>query len=133
MDFVLIHVAEAQTTPGMCEAFFSVEKLNEVILFPLITLLMAIALLIFIYGCFQYITHAEDSSAHETGKMHILWGIVGMFIMLVAYAILAIAAGTFGLDDELDCANDPLNSNCIDSALYTAPGIPESNPNSNPF
>ncbi len=113
MDFVLIHVAEAQTTPGMREAYSFVEKLNEVILFPLITLLMAIALLIFIYGCFQYITHAEDSSAHETGKMHILWGIVGMFIMLVAFAILSIAANTFGLDDELNCANNPLRADCL--------------------
>jgi hypothetical protein len=131
MDFVLIRMAEAQTTPGVREAYSFVEKVNEIILFPLITLLMAVALLIFIYGCYEYITHAADSAAHETGKMHILYGIIGMFIMLVAFAILSIAAGTFGLNDELDCANDPLNANCVDSSLYV-PSTPTSN-GSGPF
>jgi hypothetical protein len=35
-----------------------------------------------------------------------------MVIMLVAYAILGIAAGTFGLGDELDCAKNPGSPNC---------------------
>jgi hypothetical protein len=118
MFFGLIAVAHAQiTSPGMAEAHAFVEKVNEVILYPLIMLLMGIALLIFIWGCYEYLTHSNESAAREAGQMHILWGIVGMFIMLVAYGILGIAAGTFGLDDELDCANDPTNSNCLDTDL----------------
>jgi len=114
-------IAYAQPTPGMREAYDFVERVNEVILFPLIALLFALAFFLFIFGCYQYLTHADESEARETGKMHILWSILGMFIMLVAYAILGIAANTFGLGDELDCANDPLNANCIESSLYQAP------------
>ncbi|MFM2339619.1 MAG: hypothetical protein RLZZ360_255 [Candidatus Parcubacteria bacterium] len=117
----IISVAYAQVTPGQREAYDFVQKLNEVILYPLIALLMGLALLIFLWGCYEYISHSAESSARETGQMHIIWGIVGMFIMLVAYGILGIAANTFGLSDELDCANDPLNANCIDSSLYVPP------------
>ncbi len=72
--------------------------LNEVILYPLITLMMALALLIFLWGCFEFIMAAGDPGARTTGKKHILWGITGMVIMVSAYGILAIAVGTFGLD-----------------------------------
>lgn len=130
----LVTIAYAQeVTPGMREAYNFVERVNEVILYPLITLLMGLALLIFLYGCFEYIQKSNDAKAREAGQMHIMWGIVGMFIMLVAYGILGIAAGTFGLGDELDCANDPLNANCMDSSFYNLPDAPDSNPNSNPF
>ncbi len=73
-------------------------KLNDAILYPLITLMMAIALLIFLWGCFEFIMAAGDPGARTTGKKHILWGIVGMVIMVSAYGILTIAVGTFGLD-----------------------------------
>ncbi len=116
-----VTIAYAATTPGQQEAYAFVEKVNEVILYPLITLLMGLALLIFLWGCYEYLTHSNESQARETGQMHILWGIVGMFIMLVAYGILGIAAGTFGLDDELNCANNPLDANCLN--LPNTPAI----------
>lgn len=73
------------------------DRLNDVILFPLITLLMTIALVVFLYGCFEFIVHADNETARSAGKQHILWGIVGMLIMISAFAILSIAANTFGL------------------------------------
>ena len=132
LDFVSVAYAQSPT-PGMREAHAFIEKVNEVILYPLIMLLLGVAILIFLYGCFEYISHSNDSRARETGQMHIMWGIVGMFIMLVAYGILGIAAGTFGLGDELDCANNPLNATCMETSLYNAPTIPDTNPGSNPF
>jgi hypothetical protein len=120
--FSIIQTAYAQT-PGAAEAAAFVDRVNEVILFPLIALLFALALFVFIYGCYQYIAHAGESSAHEAGRMHILWGIIGMFVMLVAYAILGIAANTFGLNNELDCASDPTQGGCDEVFRFTGPGI----------
>ena len=74
-----------------------VDKLNQAILFPLITLLMTIALVVFLYGCFEFIMNAGDPAARAKGRQHILWGIIGMLVMVSALAILEIAAGTFGL------------------------------------
>lgn len=73
-------------------------KFNNAILYPLVTLMMAVALLIFLWGCFEFIMAAGDPGARTTGKKHILWGIVGMVIMVSAYGILTIAVGTFGLE-----------------------------------
>ncbi len=109
--FSIVSIASAQT-PGLAEAQSFVARVNEVILYPLIALLFALAFFLFIFGCYQYLTHADESQARETGKMHILWGILGMFIMLVAYGILGIAASTFGLNQELDCYNDPTQGGC---------------------
>lgn len=81
-------------------------KINEAILFPLITLLMAIALLVFLYGAFEYVKGAASDADRETGKRHLLYGTIGMLVMLSAYTILSIAAATFDLDDELKSVSD---------------------------
>jgi TRAP-type C4-dicarboxylate transport system permease small subunit len=108
---MFINTVYAQS-PGTAVAQQFVAKFNEVILFPIITLLIAVALLVFIWGCFQYIAGAANPTAREEGRKHILWGIIGMFIMLSAYAILSLAANTFGLNNQLDCANNPSASGC---------------------
>ena len=86
-------------------AYNFVQRFNEVILFPTIALLSAVALLVFMYGCFLYIVRAADPAARTQGVQHITWGIVGMVVMLSAYTIMSIFAGTLGLRDELDTAN----------------------------
>ena len=91
-------------TQAQVQAQNLLTKINEAILFPLITLMMALALLIFLYGAFEYVKGAASDGDRETGKRHLLWGTIGMLVMLSALSILYVAAGTFGLDDELDSA-----------------------------
>ena len=67
------------------------------ILYPLITLLLAVALMVFLYGGFEFIMGAAEPGKRQTGRQHILWGIVGMLVMVSAYSILYIAANTFNL------------------------------------
>lgn len=95
-----------------------VGKFNDAILFPLIALLSAVAFLVFLFGCAQYVMNAGNSSAREEGVKHITWGIIGLVVMVSAWAILGIAAGTFGLNKELNCANDPTAGGC-DSVFQT--------------
>jgi hypothetical protein len=111
-------------SPGTAEAYEFVARFNEVILYPVILLLTGIAFLVFLYGCLIYITHAENSSAREQGRNHIIYSLIGMFVMLVAYAILTIAANTFGLGEELDCSNNPNISGCQDVIRIPNPGGP---------
>jgi len=115
--FSIISVVNAQA-PGTVEAYSFVERVNEVILFPIITLLMAVALLVFVYGSVMYIMNANAPAARDTGRKHIMWGIIGMLVMLSAYAILTIAANTFGLGGDLDCADNPTAAGC-DSVFST--------------
>lgn len=91
-------IAYAQEGVELAHSF--VGQINQVILFPLITLLTVIALLYFLWGGFQYVANANNDSARAAGKKHLFWGIIGLLIMLSAYAILSIAANTFGIDAD---------------------------------
>ncbi|OGZ11567.1 MAG: hypothetical protein A3D67_00175 [Candidatus Lloydbacteria bacterium RIFCSPHIGHO2_02_FULL_51_22] len=73
-------------------------KINAVILNPLITLLFALALVMFLWGMFQFLWMEDSDKAHEQGKNHMLWGLLGMFIMFSVFAIMRLIAGTIGAD-----------------------------------
>lgn len=92
-----------------------VDKVNEVILFPFIALLMAVAFLVFLWGCAEYIFKSGNQTARADGIKHITYGIIGLVVMVTAWSLLSLATGTFGLGDELECADNPTNAGCEDA------------------
>jgi Type IV secretion system pilin len=94
------------------EAASFVTKVNDIILFPLIALLSAVAFLYFVWGGAEYFFNAASDQAREQGKKHMMYGIIGLVIMVSAYGLLKVATGTFGLDQELKCADNPSASGC---------------------
>jgi uncharacterized membrane protein YjfL (UPF0719 family) len=75
-----------------------INKLADNIINPLITFLFALATLFFIYGVAEYfILNKDDSTARSEGAQHILWGVIGMFIMLSAYGIVRLIMATVGV------------------------------------
>ena len=90
-------IAYAQEGAHINAAKGVLAKIETVILFPLMSLMVAVALLVFLWGVYEYVAGADDESARTTGKTHMLYGIIGLVVMVSAYAILKIAAGTFGV------------------------------------
>jgi len=72
-------------------------RINEYILNPVIYLLFAIALLVFLWGIFIMISRASSEEARSVGRKNMLWGIIGMIIMVAVYGIINIIIGTFGI------------------------------------
>ncbi|MEK7194349.1 MAG: hypothetical protein AAB660_01505 [Patescibacteria group bacterium] len=72
-------------------------KVNVAIINPLIILVFAIAVLVFFFGIFQFISKAGESTEREKGKQKIIYGLIGMFIMFSAYGLIRIVLGTFGV------------------------------------
>ncbi|MGM0482459.1 MAG: hypothetical protein ACQEP6_01160 [Patescibacteria group bacterium] len=72
-------------------------RINENILNPLILLLFFGAFIVFFWGLINFISKAESEEARTVGKSHMLWGIIGITIMVCAYAILGMITGTFGI------------------------------------
>ena len=72
-------------------------KINEFILNPIIGLLFAVALIVFLWGMVQSIFLADSDVAREEGRRHMLWGVFGMFIMFAVFAIMRIIVNTFGI------------------------------------
>lgn len=71
------------------------QKLLDTIINPLIKLLFALAVVYFVWGVFNYIKGEDNGGDRETGTKHIMWGIIGLFIMVSAYAIVQIVGRTF--------------------------------------
>jgi len=100
-----LHIAAVTTAAATAKGF--VDKVDDLFLFPLVILMTGTAFLFFMYGCAEYIINADNDQARETGKKHITFGIIGLVIIMSAYSLLNLAVGTFGLSEELDCANNP--------------------------
>ena len=69
-------------------------NLADVILNPLIRLMFAVAVIYFLWGVFMYIKNADSEGERTKGAQHILWGIIGIAIMMGVYTILEVATST---------------------------------------
>lgn len=106
-----------QTAVNQAAGF--VTKFNDIILFPTIVLLSSVAFLVFLWGVGQYFMNATNDQARQQGVKHITYGIIGLVVMVSAFAILSIATATFDLNDELRCADDPNATGC--ASVFTIP------------
>ena len=75
----------------------SLAKIVSVIVVPLVSLVFVFAVLVFIWGVAGIIIHREDPERLATGRQHMIWGIVGIFIMIGFYGIIRIIANTLGV------------------------------------
>ena len=75
-----------------------VARITSAIIDPLIALIFAAGFLVFAWGVVQFMFGlANDTEAKNDGKKHMLWGVIGMAIMMSAIGILRVIANTFGL------------------------------------
>jgi hypothetical protein len=76
-------------------------RISAAILDPLIFLLFAVATIVFAWGMVKFIVGAGDPTNREEGKKAILWGVVGMFIMMGVYGIIRVVLNTFSVPSNL--------------------------------
>jgi hypothetical protein len=74
-----------------------VSKIDRLIINPLIYLLFALAIAYFLYGMFEFILNQASEEKKTTGKSHMIWGIVGITIMLGVFTIMNIILNTIGV------------------------------------
>lgn len=58
------------------------------ILTPFVSLLFALALLLFVWGVIEFLVSGESEEKKTNGKKHMLWGLIGLAIMLAANGII---------------------------------------------
>ncbi|MEK9209269.1 MAG: hypothetical protein AAB926_00365 [Patescibacteria group bacterium] len=66
------------------------QKIIVQIINPAIVILVTLALVVFIWGIVQMIYGANNEEKRTQGKRHLIWGLVGLFIMLTVKGLLAI-------------------------------------------
>lgn len=61
---------------------------------PIIQILFAIGIFVFALGVVEMIVKGDDATARDKGKLHMLYGSIGMFIMVSAWGIIYLVANT---------------------------------------
>lgn len=65
-------------------------KLVRNVIQPIILLLFALAMFFFVNGIIVYILKAAEPKERAKGAQHMLWGVIGLFIMSSAILILQL-------------------------------------------
>lgn len=72
------------------------QQINAVIN-AIIPFLVGIAVLIIIWGVFNYIAGAGDEEKRAQAKQYVVWGVVGVFIMLSIWGLVNVLVNSFDL------------------------------------
>ncbi len=65
------------------------------LLSSLIPLIIGLAVLVFLMGIAKYIWHGGNETKREEGKTFMIWGIVGLFVMVSFWGIIELLDQTF--------------------------------------
>jgi uncharacterized membrane protein YidH (DUF202 family) len=84
------------TTSGTA-AEVLLRKIVDNIVTPVIYLIAALAVVYFLWGVFVFIQNADNAEKRKDGYNHMIWGIIGLFIMVSAKGIISIILRTMGL------------------------------------
>ncbi len=63
----------------------------------LIPLLMMVVVAVFLWGIVKYITAAGDEEKAKVAKGYIIYGLIGLFVMIAMWGIVSILATTLGV------------------------------------
>jgi hypothetical protein len=74
-----------------------VARFQTYIINPAILIVFAAGFFLFVYGLVEFLWKLNEGGDNKEGKQHMIWGIVGMLIMVSVYGILALLDNTFGL------------------------------------
>jgi len=76
--------------------------LAKEILNPILAVIFALALGYFLWGLMVFMVNAAGSGKQEEGRSHMLWGVIGMTIMVGAFALIQLALSTFGISKPVE-------------------------------
>jgi len=73
------------------------QRIVTYILDPAIRVIFTAGLFLFLWGLVEFLWAIRSGSTEGNGKQHMIWGMVGMLIMVSVYGIIALIVNTFGL------------------------------------
>lgn len=91
----LVAFAEVTTFKQLVDTIF----INGIIK-PIVPLLVGLAVVMFIYGVL-ILMFSEGGEKKEEGKQYMLWGIIGIFVMVSVWGLVTVLTNTFDLDNEV--------------------------------
>lgn len=74
-----------------------IDKVQDQIIDPIITLIALAAFVLFAWGVVQFIAGAADEDRRSMGRRHMLWGVIGLAIVFGAQVIVTILKNIVGV------------------------------------
>ena len=74
------------------------DRIVTYVIDPAVKVIFTLGLFMFFYGLVEYLWQLKDGKADGDGRKHMLWGLVGMLIMVSVYGIIALIMNTLGID-----------------------------------
>ena len=75
-----------------------IEKFVALIIDPTIKIIFAAGFFLFIWGFIEFFWKLGQGNDQNQGKMHMVWGVVGMLIMVSVKGIINLILDTFGIN-----------------------------------
>lgn len=76
------------------------KNIVQIVVNPIIKVAFAVAIIIFIYGIFEFMRNSDNPEARKQGQWHMLWGLVGLAIMVAVFTIVRIFLNTLGISGD---------------------------------
>ena len=73
-----------------------VEAINTEIINPVIYFLIVAGVAYFLYGVAVYVMNAGNAEARKKGTQHMIWGLIGIAIMVSVFGIMNLIMTTIG-------------------------------------
>jgi uncharacterized membrane protein YidH (DUF202 family) len=90
---------------GICDPIPANPKLHNIINYgtclitkSIIPLILALAVLLFIWGIVQYVISAGNEEQKEKAKQFMIWGIIALTVMVSVWGIVRILGTTIGIE-----------------------------------
>ena len=114
-----------------------VKSIDRVVINPVIFFLFAVAMVYFLYGLTRYFLSPDSTEVRDASKTQMIWGVLGLFIMVAVFGILQVIINTFGITNVKIQANGDYAVTIPDStvpknaslSLISAPNAPTYNLN----
>jgi len=74
------------------------QRVVTYIIDPALLVIFACGFFLFIFGLVEFLWKLNEGGDNKEGKQHMIWGIVGMLIMISVYGILSLIDNTFHLN-----------------------------------
>lgn len=69
-------------------------RISTFIINPMIFTLFTIAFVVFIWGLVQFVANLDNEESRSTGGKHMIWGLIGMAIMVSVNGIVNLIDAT---------------------------------------
>lgn len=86
-----------------------ISKFGTYIVDPLLLVIFAAGFFMFMWGLLQFMVSVNAGEDTSDGKRHMIYGTLGMFIMVSVYGIISLLDSTFGLNISNPSSATPTN------------------------